>query len=305
MKKIFFFLGKGGVGKTTSSASLAYYLAERGEKVYWISVDPAHNLCDVVGCKPFEGAQEIETNLFAEEIDTDKHTEEYIRTNIDRMKEMYRYLEIINLEKTFDILKYSPGMEEAAVMHALIGAIKKYRDSRDYIIVDTPPTGLMLKIFALPFTSSLWMERLGQWRKRILDGRKTVNAIKGEGSRNREPATEKEDDPVLRELGLRISDTDFLKAVFRDTSRTSMILVLNQDGLSLRESVRIKEGLGGLGITIGLALLNKFGMVDETEEHIVEAFRDIDMARLPFIKNTDISKRSLVELAGKWAEKVI
>ena len=43
-KKILFFGGKGGVGKTTVSAATAAACADSGAKVLLVSTDPAHNL---------------------------------------------------------------------------------------------------------------------------------------------------------------------------------------------------------------------------------------------------------------------
>ena len=48
-RKVLFFGGKGGVGKTTSASATALAASRAGQRVLLVSTDPAHNTSDILG----------------------------------------------------------------------------------------------------------------------------------------------------------------------------------------------------------------------------------------------------------------
>ncbi len=302
---MYFFMGKGGVGKTTSAATFALSQAKAGKKVLIVSLDPAHNLGDVLGVKLGERHKEVTHNLWASEIDFDKMVKQYMRSLSDKIKDIYGYLRIFNLEGYVDTLRYSPGVEEHATLEKIKEIVLKNQRSWGYdvIIFDTPPTGLTVRIMALPTITSVWIDKLMDLRLAILGRRKTLERIRGEkpkvviGGREYAVATEPDEDPIFRELKALKEEVEWIRNALRNPSITSVVMVINPEVLPVLEARRACDFLRKIGIPVKYVIVNKVMELKEIPEElrerireqerafklIEESFRGLKMFKIPYL----------------------
>jgi arsenite-transporting ATPase len=146
------------------------------------------------------------------------------------------------------------------VLLALQDTIEKHGD-RDFVVFDTPPTALTLKLLTLPRMSLLWLRELSDFRKAILHKKEIITRIKRARAEQ-----EEERDPILSRVESLIDRYESFSSVLQDRERTRIFIVLNRDKLSLAESTTIWKELKELGLPRPAVILNRDEEGEETPE---------------------------------------
>jgi len=172
--KWLFVSGKGGVGKTTLSSSIAIELSEYRDKVLLISLDPAHSTSDIFKQKFCINPTLINgyNNLFCIEYnfsDIDKNINNSIINN-----------KLLDINLLIDIFNNIPGIDEAIGYIYLMNKILELELEYSIIVFDTAPTALTLKLLYYPnlFQTSydkLFNSSLGNIFKNLLTNILPIN----------------------------------------------------------------------------------------------------------------------------------
>ena len=158
ISRLTFLAGKGGVGKTTCSASIALQLARRSadKKFTVISVDPAHSLRDVFA------SEQPPANLNVETIDTRAKWRAFRDTLGQEIERAMAAMTPGGMTIQYDTeaLKQlveiaPPGADEMFAIDRLADLIAD--ETQAGIIVDTAPTGHFLRLLDLPRTAGEWV----------------------------------------------------------------------------------------------------------------------------------------------------
>jgi len=151
MKKIIFFGGKGGVGKTSCASAYALASAKSGDKTLLVSTDTAHSLSDIFNKKLGPKEKKIEENLYCIEIDADEEAKKYIEGIKKNISESIDPNVVEEIKKQLEMAYVSPGTQENALFDKIMDLIETKIGGYKRIVFDTAPTGATLRLISLQF----------------------------------------------------------------------------------------------------------------------------------------------------------
>lgn len=185
-KRLVFFTGKGGVGKSALSAALGIALAKRGHRVLLVEMNSQSRMAPLFGVRNvgYDPVM-LERNLFALNVTPTEALEEYMKI-VFKFKIVYDRVINNNFFKVFT--KALPGMDDLVTV-GKIWYLEQERDRSgrpnwDRIIVDAPATGHGITFLRFP-QAAIDTVRVGpiaksaeQMRDLFLDERTTsVNLV--------------------------------------------------------------------------------------------------------------------------------
>jgi len=222
--------GKGGLGKTTFSAATAYWLANRGYKVLVFSVDPQASLSDIFERDIFgKGPVEIIPNLFAQEIDADKHIREYQDEIRQKIIEMYGLEEIPEeIEDYIQAAAAEPAMEESAIFDQVVDIV--VAGEYDYYIYDLVPLGHALYYLSMASVYDQWIEKITKLREEMEEYAKVAAVVQRK--------EEWEEDKILEELQYiryRISTSS---SILTDREKTAFFFVVIPEKMAILDTMK-------------------------------------------------------------------
>ncbi|RSN74704.1 MAG: arsenic transporter [Thermoproteota archaeon] len=241
--------GKGGLGKTTSSAAMSYWFAKNGKKPLCFSTDPQASLSDIFEMDIFgKGIIEIEKNLFVVEIDADKRIKEFQEEVRNKIKTMYGIDEIPEeIDEYIETSAYEPAMHESATYDAMADLLSK-GEFNPYVF-DMPPFGHGVRMVSMARILDAWIDKMEETRRKAAEYAQAAAYLKGISSKTEED--------ILKELRSIREKLDFFREVLTDPDACAFFMVIIPEKMAILDTERAIEMFRKLDIEMAGVIVNQ------------------------------------------------
>src|SRR5215218_2785593 len=243
------FGGKGGLGKTTFSAATAWWLAQQGKKVLVFSVDPQASLSDIFQQDIFgKGPVQIVDNLWAQEIDADRHIKEYQDEIRQKIRDMYGLEEVPQeIEDYIQATSAEPAMEESAIFDSVVDIVNE--GDYDYYIYDLVPLGHALYYLSMAKVYDEWIGKITKLREEMREYEKVASVMKRQ--------KELPEDQILNELQYIRGRISASSSILTDRRKTAFFFVLVPEEMILIDTRKAAELFARFDVPIAGYVVNR------------------------------------------------
>jgi TRC40/GET3/ArsA family transport-energizing ATPase len=251
-KRLVIVAGKGGVGKTTTSAAIALELARQGRKTLLVTVDPAKRLEDSLGVPVGAEATPVQPRLWAMMLDPSATIAAHFAERMPEAKVTDH-----PLFKT--VTSHLPGLNELMA----IGKLNDLRKANAYdvIVVDTAPTGHALSFLSAPaaIREVLADKSLVSW---AIKGYAVYQKLAGAARRlsgllSRDKKEAPPDIDFERLFEDMDAEAERIQTFLRDPEHSALVLVTLPEKLPVEETCDLHQAVGDLGMTVHAVVVNK------------------------------------------------
>jgi arsenite-transporting ATPase len=248
-RRYIMFGGKGGLGKTTLSATCAFWLASQGKRVLLFSVDPQASLSDIFQKDIFgKGPVPIVQNLWAQEVDADRRIKDYQEEIRKKILDMYGFDRVPEeIDNYIAAASAEPAMEESAIFDAVVDII--VQGDYDYYIYDLVPLGHALYYLSMAKVYDDWINKITKLREDMRQYDQVAATMRRQESM--------EEDKILGELTYIKERINASSRILTDQRRTAFFFVLVPEEMIILDTRKAAELFAKFDVPLSGYVVNR------------------------------------------------
>jgi arsenite-transporting ATPase len=243
------FGGKGGLGKTTFSAATGYWLAQQGKRVLVFSVDPQASLSDIFQKDIFgKGPVKVMDNLWAQEIDADRHIREYQDEVRKKILDMYGFDKVPDeIEDYIAAASAEPAMEESAIFDSVVDILSE--GDYDYYVYDLVPLGHALYYLSMAKVYDEWIGKITHLREEMREYEEVAARMRRQ--------KEMPEDEILAELQYIRQRINAASRILTDREKTAFFFVVIPEQMILLDTAKAAGMFARFDVPIAGYIVNR------------------------------------------------